>query len=173
MKPPALCARVRRRWQGSAAPAAGTSIVAKPTKEASSSYQTPIAHPTMNRRSRRSEPEFCPAQSGGVERFCCRSRGHGGQFANLQLASGLHGAGQAASGEAVSTEAARTMTSLRRPRRGFRGARRSSVGGAVRPNPSLEGRPAEAGRLGRAAPVVYDAPCGQGVLPRRSPQLER
>ena len=48
----------------------------------------------------------------------------------------------------------------------------SQVGSAL-PNPSLERRPTEAGRLGRAAPVVYDAPRGHGGLPRRSPQLKR
>jgi hypothetical protein len=43
----------------------------------------------------------------------------------------------------------------------------------VRPNPSLERRPHEAGRLGRATELVYHRPRGQGVLPRGSPQLAR
>jgi len=36
------------------------------------------------------------------------------------------------------------------------------------PNPSLNTRRAEAGRPGRAAPAVYDAPRGQGGPPRRA-----
>jgi hypothetical protein len=49
----------------------------------------------------------------------------------------------------------------------------TAVPRSVLPNPSLERRPHEAGRLGRTAESVYHQPCGQVVLPRGSPQLAR
>ena len=43
-----------------------------------------------------------------------------------------------------------------------------STSRAAPPNPSLKSRPATAGRLARAAPVVHHAPHGQAVPPPRS-----
>ena len=43
-----------------------------------------------------------------------------------------------------------------------------SGGDSVRHNPSLKRGPRTASRLGRAAPVVYPAPRGPSVFPRRS-----